>query len=389
MDAKDFEILSEKEYSNYRLTKSSIIKFESNDNNENINIKLNTKSGNIFGYAFTEDYVKDNYAPILSQNPPLISDSNIYEFSIINKNENLQDNESYSVILYFNKADLENEEILLTKSTSEVPKIIEITLNKEYEETIIINKDNNTEYIFTIDTTEYIYFFKSNTSGYIHYEINNPCSSLCVLQKNGMNHNNKVYLNINRNITENDIVIEIKSVKNFKGYIQSLEATNIDINYISEIPEKIILIAEPKVDYIFYYKKSDDSVNYYYTEYKETISISDIVNINKEHFKEYKNSPIVFETNPNKIYIFAAESKKKGKFLEVQMQPKLMGTDIVIPSKLDNKILYLSKDLGEYNLDFSNNEYDRIIHLSKAYIDHKFIIKNYIKRNADTLTNDK
>jgi hypothetical protein len=209
-----------------------------------------------------------------------------------------------------------------------VPKIIEITLNKEYEETIIINKDNNTEYIFTIDTTEYIYFFKSNTSGYIHYEINNPCSSLCVLQKNGMNHNNKVYLNINRNITENDIVIEIKSVKNFKGYIQSLEATNIDTDYISEIPEKIILIAEPKVDYIFYYKKSDDSVNYYYTEYKETITISDIVNINKEHFKEYKNSPIVFETNPNKIYIFVAESNKKGKFLEVKIQYSSKNTGI-------------------------------------------------------------
>ena len=44
------------------------------------------------------------------------SDSNTYEFSIINKNENLQKDESYSVILYFNKDDLENEEILLTKT---------------------------------------------------------------------------------------------------------------------------------------------------------------------------------------------------------------------------------------------------------------------------------
>ena len=39
-----------------------------------------------------------------------------------------------------------------------------------------------------------------------------------------MNYKNKVYLYININITENDIVIEIKSVKNFKGYIQTLEA---------------------------------------------------------------------------------------------------------------------------------------------------------------------
>ena len=116
LDAKDFEILSEKEYSNYKLTNYTIIKFEKNDKNENITIKLNTTSGRKFGFAFTEDYVKGNYAPIPSQNPHLTSDSNTYEFSIINKNENLQKDESYSVILYFNKDDLENEEILLTKT---------------------------------------------------------------------------------------------------------------------------------------------------------------------------------------------------------------------------------------------------------------------------------
>ena len=104
-DAKDFEILSEKEYSNYKLSNYTIIKFEKNDKNENITIKLNTTSGKKFGYTFTEDYVKGNYAPIQSQNPPLTSDSNTYEFSIINKNENLQKDESYSVILYFNKDD--------------------------------------------------------------------------------------------------------------------------------------------------------------------------------------------------------------------------------------------------------------------------------------------
>ena len=58
-----------------------------------------------------------------------------------------------------------------------------------------------------------------------------------------MNHKNKVYLNINGDIKDNEVVIEINSVKDFHGYIQSLEATNIDTNYISEIPEKIILIA--------------------------------------------------------------------------------------------------------------------------------------------------
>ena len=191
-----------------------------------------------------------------------------------------------------------------------------------------------------------------------------------------MNHKNKVYLNINGDIKDNEVVIEINSVKDFHGYIQSLEATNIDTNYISEIPEKIILIAEPKVDYIFYYKKSDDSVNYYYTIYNEAISISDIVNINKDHFKEYKNSPIIFETNPNIIYIFAAESKKQGKFLEIQIQPKMIKKDIVIPSGQHSKNIYLSKDVEEYNLDFSQNTYDRIIQLSKASIDSEITIKN-------------
>ena len=321
--------------------------------------------------------MKGIYAPIIYGNIQGLSGSNTYSLTIIKKNENLQKDESYSAILYFNPATLQNERILLTKSTeSEEIQKVEITLKNEYQEKITINRENNTEYIFTIDTKEYIYFFKSDSAGYIHYEINNPCSTLCVLQKDGMNHKNKVYLNINGDIKDNEVVIEINSVKDFHGYIQSLEATNIDTNYISEIPEKIILIAEPKVDYIFYYKKSDDSVNYYYTIYNEAISISDIVNINKDHFKEYKNSPIIFETNPNIIYIFAAESKKQGKFLEIQIQPKMIKKDIVIPSGQHSKNIYLSKDVEEYNLDFSQNTYDRIIQLSKASIDSEITIKN-------------
>ena len=89
-------------------------------NNANITIKLNSKSGNKFGYAFTEDFIKGNYAPILSETPALISDSNTYEFSIINKKDNLQKDESYSVILYLNKDDLGKEEILLTKIIQKV-----------------------------------------------------------------------------------------------------------------------------------------------------------------------------------------------------------------------------------------------------------------------------
>ena len=40
--------------------------------------------------------------------------------------------------------------------------------------------------------------------------------------------------------------------------------------------------------------------------------------------------------------------------------------DIVIPSGQHSKNIYLSKDIEEYNLDFSQNTYDRIIQLSKA-----------------------
>ena len=197
--------------------------------------------------------MKGIYAPIIYGNIQGLSGSNTYNLTIIKKNEKLQKDESYSAILYFNPATLQNERILLTKSTeSEEIQKVEITLKNEYQEKITINRENNTEYIFTIDTKEYIYFFKSDSAGYIHYEIDNPCSTLCVLQKDGMNHKNKVYLNINGDIKDNEVVIEINSVKDFNGYIQSLEATNIDTNYISEIPEKIILIAEPKVDYIYF-----------------------------------------------------------------------------------------------------------------------------------------
>ena len=68
----------------------------------------------------------------------------------LKKNEKLQKDESYSAILYFNPATLQNERILLTKSTeSEEIQKVEITLKNEYQEKITINRENNTEYIFT------------------------------------------------------------------------------------------------------------------------------------------------------------------------------------------------------------------------------------------------
>ena len=67
-----------------------------------------------------------------------------------------------------------------------------------------------------------LYFFEANEPGYMYYEPDVPCPSLlCVLQRDGPFHDDKIYLNHLHNVTDKDVVIKITSVKNFPGYILS------------------------------------------------------------------------------------------------------------------------------------------------------------------------
>ena len=94
------------------------------------------------------------------------------------------------------------------------PKEINITLNGSYEKTIILNSENNDEYIFILDNNDYSYSFETNLSGFIYYNNETLCPTSFVVKKDEPIHNNKIYVNYYKNITKQEIIINIKSTNN-------------------------------------------------------------------------------------------------------------------------------------------------------------------------------
>ena len=184
------------------------------------------------------------------------------------------------------------------------PYIKEITLTDEYNETIVINEANNYEYVLTINTSEYIYFFEASEPGYMHYSIYDPCPNpICVLQMNQLNHNNEIHLNYFRSPGDKEITIKITSIKDFNGGIESMYASRDVTDLLTTFPPRFIFIAQMATDYIFYFKTFEADSRKLCAEYNENMTISDILNINESHFKEFGDE--IIEAPEGKIYIFA------------------------------------------------------------------------------------
>jgi DNA primase len=129
-------------------------------------------------------------------------------------------------------------------------------------------------------------------------------------------HENKVYLNYYRNPKDKDIIIKIYSIKNFQGNIQSMLFNWDSLEKLLQIQQKFIFISSFDFDenYISYFKTFDESYKVYYSEYnQEKMNISDIININKNYFKDISNKLIELDTK--KIHIFISDSKISGKLL--------------------------------------------------------------------------
>ena len=112
---KDYEILNEKEYTSQKINKSPIIKFDKNTKNKNINITISTKSGNNFGYSYITYYSKNDYMSYPEVIDPIYKDANSYFLIIKNTGENLEKDESLSLVIYIEEEVFEKEEILVTK----------------------------------------------------------------------------------------------------------------------------------------------------------------------------------------------------------------------------------------------------------------------------------
>ena len=295
---------------------------------------------------------------------------------------NFNSEENINKVLYKNKINYTSYiNDVITYSTND-PKEINIILNDTYDENITINSENNDKYIFTIDTNKYIYSFESNDPSYIVFDKDKPCPSICIFQKDAENHQNKIYINYNKNIPEKDIKIRIKSYPNIKGRINSMTLSNINIDKAEKTKGKNILIIEPKEDYIFYFKTFEKNVGIFYAEYDSDMNINDIIDINEDYFISYDNK--IKDAKNGKTYIIVYSTDINEKLLYILMQPKFLNEQIDISGNELQNNFYLSDTSKEYTLNFEKNKYDRIIHLSKTTIDSEIIIKN---GNKETILN--
>ena len=250
----------------------------------------------------------------------------------------------------------------------------EINLNDDKNMTIIISEENNKRYVVRTETDQYLYFFEANEPGFIHYENNIPCpSSICVLQRI---LNNKIFLNYEQKELPDDknITIKITAVKNFPGYIQSLLLAGETKPLLESLPEKMIFIFESKVKYIYYENVIENPPKIYSAKYNENITVIDIVTISKDKIKEEKGP--ILESKVNETYIIAFVREKEKSLVELIAMPKEGEKETNITDDKSPKIMYLSKDVKEYTLDFKENTLDRIIHLSKAKLGSEISIKN-------------
>ena len=250
---------------------------------------------------------------------------------------------------------------------------VEITLDKEFNEEIKLNKDNNKKYIFHIKESKFLYFFESSgISGYIHYEKDNQCSNLCAVQYNPLIHENILYINYYKNATEQNIIIKISSLENFDGQVKSIKSNDMENGTIYPVSLfKSFLIFESYVDFIFYFQPLDETSSIKCAEYNKEMSKSDIININDKYFNNCKNK--INEIKPNSVYIFSFLHNSYNKPLKILIQPKIKN-DIISISDDKTNILYLSNEKEGYTLDFTNNTINRMIQLSRLSINSEISI---------------
>ena len=156
--------------------------------------------------------------------------------------------------------------------------------------------------------------------------------------------------------------------------IQSIVLSGIQRELIQPLPQKIVFIVESKVDYIIFPRVFDESTKMYCVEYTKEITVKDIVDINDKYFRIFKKG--ILELTPGKIYIFAIKTENPGTLINLFLQPKISDKNIILTDQPSPLVMYFSKDIEEYTIDFTNNKLNRTFHLSKATPDCEINIKN-------------
>ena len=160
-------------------------------------------------------------------------------------------------------------------------------INGDYKANFKLQENN--DYIYHINSTNYTYLFKSDKSfkDLILYQNEEngeliECPRICILKKDSYK---KIYINKNKNITD-DIIITIESGLYLENINLIKSYGKYEENKIFLLSKSNLVIYESSVDYIAFYDTEIKAIDIQCLIYKEEITLEDIMTVNPKYFKE-------------------------------------------------------------------------------------------------------
>ena len=227
--------------------------------------------------------------------------------------------------------------------SKEILDPIVININSEIQQ--VYNITPETSYTFNLNNNSLSYFIESSIEDLIYYSSDHPCPKFCAIKDANIKN---IYINHNKILTQSTT---FKLTALLNENIGKITSKKIDspkksgIFYMSGTSIEVLQVTEKNY---FFADSYDNYIKIYFGEYSEGISISDIININKDKFKERHGE--IIELNPDKIYIIFFETKYS--FCKLYLYNTLPQEKDI--SNGDTNILYLLKG-SEYTLNFESN----------------------------------
>ena len=171
---------------------------------------------------------------------------------------------------------------------------IEIDINAEIEQVYEISPE--TSYTFNLNNNLLSYFIESSIEGLIYYSSDQPCPKFCAIKDANIKN---IYINHNKILTEKT-TFKLTALLNVNAELISSKKVDSPkksgIYYMSGTSIQVLQVSEKNY---FFADSYDNYIKIYFGEYLEGISIKDIININKNIFKEKHGK--ILELNPDTI----------------------------------------------------------------------------------------
>ena len=181
--------------------------------------------------------------------------------------------------------------------SKEILDPIVININSEIQQ--VYNITPETSYTFNLNNNSLSYFIESSIEDLIYYSSDHPCPKFCAIKDANIKN---IYINHNKILTQSTT---FKLTALLNENIGKITSKKIDspkksgIFYMSGTSIEVLQVTEKNY---FFADSYDNYIKIYFGEYSEGISISDIININKDKFKERHGE--IIELNPDKMIKF-------------------------------------------------------------------------------------